>query len=100
MKALIINGSKYEKFNKTCYFFKIQAHAIFFAYRTDVLTIYGVRDMYNYTFHGTISFKDSIKSVVISFGVISIGNNVFSNCTELSSITIPSSVKSIVNFAF
>ena len=47
-----------------------------------------------------ISFNDSIKSVVISYGVGFIGNNAFSNCIELSSISIPNSVISIGNFAF
>ena len=69
---------------------------------TDVLTIYGVGNMYNYTIDSVpwISFKDFMKSVVISYGVESIVNNAFSNRNELSSITIPSSVKSIGNFAF
>ena len=69
---------------------------------TNVLTIYGVGDMYNYTIDSVpwISFNDSIKSVVISYGVGFIGNNAFSNCIDLSSISIPNSVISIGNFAF
>ena len=69
---------------------------------TDVLTIYGVGNMYNYTIDSVpwISFNDHIKSVAISYGVKSIGKNAFSNFTEISSITIPSSVKSIGNSAF
>ena len=69
---------------------------------TNVLTIYGVGDMYNYTIDSVpwISFNDSIKSVVISYGVGFIGNKAFSNCNKLSSITIPSSVIFIGNLAF
>ena len=45
-------------------------------------------------------YKDNIKSVIIEGDVTSIGNNGFSECTELTSVTILSFVKSIGSSAF
>ena len=42
----------------------------------------------------------SLKKVIISDGVASIGNSAFSGCSDLISITIPDSVTSIGNYAF
>ena len=44
--------------------------------------------------------KDYIKKVVIESGVTTIGNDVFSDCTALTSVTIPNSVTTIGNYAF
>jgi len=46
------------------------------------------------------SYKDSIKSIVISNGVTSIGNNAFKSSNNIESITIPSGVTKIGNNAF
>lgn len=77
---------------------------------TGVLTISGTGNMrdytvkqYNsYTFHNT--FLDSndqyVKKLIIDFGVTSIGEYSFYNCTQLESVTIPDSVTSIGYSAF
>ena len=46
------------------------------------------------------NYNNIIKSVVIGYGVTSIGKNTFYDCTSLESITIPSGVTSIGNYAF
>ena len=46
------------------------------------------------------SYSPNITRVIISDGVISIGNCAFLNCNELTSIIIPNSVTSIGNYAF
>ena len=45
-------------------------------------------------------YKGNFTSLVIGEGVASIGNNAFSDCTGLQSVTIPSSVTSIGDYAF
>lgn len=61
------------------------------------------------TFKGTGKMKDFketpyrpvlVKSVVIGEGITSIGNNAFRNCSNLSNISISSTVKEIGNNAF
>lgn len=44
--------------------------------------------------------KTKIKNVTICDGVTTIGNGIFSGCTELESVEIPNSVKNIGNQAF
>ena len=44
--------------------------------------------------------RNVVTEVSIPFGVESIGDDTFNNCTSLKSITIPNSVKSIGKFAF
>ena len=46
------------------------------------------------------SFKEEIKHVVIAQRITTIGNYAFSNCTSLSSITIPDTATTIRNGAF
>ena len=67
-----------------------------------VLTISGTGDMTDYDSWGNAApWKDAtVKSVVISDGVTSIGEYAFSYCTGLTSITIPDSVTSIGYRAF
>ncbi len=77
---------------------------------TGVLTISGTGNMRDYTvkqynsyiFRNT--FLDSndqyVKKLIIDFGVTSIGEYSFYNCTRLESVTIPDSVTSIGGCAF
>ena len=67
-----------------------------------LLTISGAGDMYNYSSQSLAPWIESgleIKTVAIS-GITSIGKHAFENCSNLSSITIPNSVKSIRDYAF
>ena len=47
-----------------------------------------------------ISYREFIKNIVVSEGISSIGNWAFYQCTNLASVTLPSSLKSIGNSAF
>ncbi|MGN0606860.1 MAG: leucine-rich repeat domain-containing protein, partial [Oscillospiraceae bacterium] len=71
---------------------------------TGTLTISGSDDMYNYNNYNNkvrwYDYRESIKSVIIENGIISIGNYAFYDCSNLTSITIPDSVISIGNYAF
>ncbi|MBO4676003.1 MAG: leucine-rich repeat protein [Oscillospiraceae bacterium] len=60
------------------------------------LTISGTGQMYD----TSISTNQTIRSVVISNGVTSIGDCAFQDCTGLTSVTIPDSVTSIGDYAF
>ncbi|MBQ4101101.1 MAG: leucine-rich repeat domain-containing protein [Oscillospiraceae bacterium] len=46
------------------------------------------------------SYRDSIKSIVISEGVTQIGNSAFEKANLLQSVTMPSTITSIGNYAF
>ena len=69
------------------------------------LTISGDGDMTNYLYAYSssatwYSWRLSIETVVIQSGVTSIGDYMFKNCNDLTSIEIPDSVTSIGDFAF
>ena len=74
---------------------------------TGVLTISGTGDMYDYELHNYSGYYSStplkmayIKNIIIESGVTSIGDFVFFNCTNLTSVTISDTVTSIGEFAF
>ena len=72
-------------------------------YEDGTLTISGTGAMKNYNYsdnQSPVYINSSVKKVVIEDGVTSIGNDAFSNCSGLISITIPNSVTSIGNDAF
>ncbi len=67
------------------------------------LTVSGTGEMYEYSGVGAIpwySCRDSIKKVVLSNGITSIGSEAFYRCENLTSVTIPNSVKTIGGMAF
>ena len=69
---------------------------------TGVLTISGTGPTWDRTWEEqqVFTFKYSIKSVVIKYGVTSIGSRLFSGSSNLTSVTIPNSVTSINDDAF
>ena len=68
---------------------------------TGVLTISGTGKMTDYKNVDSPFYNDSrIKSVVIEYGVTSIGYSAFYECTSLTSVTMLDSVTSIGDFAF
>lgn len=70
---------------------------------TGTLTVSGTGDMYDFrdTSLGTnkkapwTNIKDSIKKVIINEGVTGIGQYAFYNCSNLTSVSLPSTVKEI-----
>ncbi len=64
------------------------------------LTVSGTGDMYDFDWSGPWGENSEIKSVVISDGATSIGENAFSYCTGITSVSIPASVSSIGFNAF
>lgn len=75
---------------------------------TGLLTISGSGAMTNFPYdneggRGSSSFfsgQKSIKKIIVNYGVTSIGEGAFSNCTGLTSATIPGSVTSIHDYSF
>jgi hypothetical protein len=70
---------------------------------TGELTISGNGAMGSYLSSSTApwySYRSYIKTATISYGVTTVGQWSFYNCTSLTSVTIPSSVLSIGNYSF
>jgi len=64
-----------------------------------VLTIRGTGDMYDYDSNGESPFTGSIETIIIEPGVTSIGAHAF-QCYGVTSVTVPSTVTKIGDFAF
>ena len=63
---------------------------------TGVLTISGTGKMTDYSYYSSpFRYDTKIRAVTIDYGVTSIGDFAFFNCTSLTSVTIPDSVTSI-----
>lgn len=70
---------------------------------TWVLTISGTGAMSDYGSgdqHTWYDYRDSIKCIIINFGITHIGNYVFKNCRAVTSVEIPKSVTTIGEAAF
>ncbi|MCC8090027.1 MAG: leucine-rich repeat protein [Oscillospiraceae bacterium] len=70
---------------------------------TGVLTISGEGEMDNYSYESGmpwVSSRESITSIIIGNGIISIGSYAFYGCKNVTEVVIPSNVKSIENYAF
>ena len=74
---------------------------------TGTLTISGIGEMNYWNYYHSFtpyapwySYTSFIKTVIIEYGVTTIANDAFFNCTQLKSITIPNSVTAIGNNAF
>ena len=67
---------------------------------TGELVISGTGEMSNYSFMKSPFYKSDIRTVVISEGVSSIGDETFLYCENLENITISDSVNKIGNYAF
>lgn len=69
---------------------------------TGLLTISGTGEMSNYSCYSNPLFYNdsSIKSVVIEYGVTSIGDEAFYGCCNLTSIKIPDSITNVGSEAF
>ena len=66
-----------------------------------VLTISGKGKMYDYSYSNRSPWYDQhIKRIIIDDGVTTIGEDAFSECSELASVTIPNSVTTIGEDAF
>lgn len=69
-----------------------------YSYKDGVLTLSGKGIADNsYT---KLCKKEDVRKLVINQGIIAIGDNAFSNCNNLTSVTIPETVKSIGHVAF
>ena len=110
-----IDTYKSEKFSDVNVKFQAEAmdkcgdHAYWcFESKTRKLTISGTGDMADYEYDDetdTVNspwfvYKDNITSVEIEYGVTSIGDFAFEDCTDLNSVTIPNSVTGIGEWAF
>lgn len=69
-------------------------------YDNEALTISGTGEMVDYTYTGGPWHNFFIRRLIIENGATSIGDYAFSDCTNLTSVTIPDSVASIGDYAF
>ena len=68
---------------------------------TGTLTISGTGDMHDYYDAPWENYKENITSLVLGFGITSIGESAFQNCSNLTGeLVIPNSVTRIGGYAF
>ncbi len=84
--------------------FILKAEPFWWKIEGDTLYIGGNGPMPNYDYNRQkapwSSSKSSIKSIIIQYGIQTIGERAFSDCVNLTNVTIPGSVTSIGNYAF
>ena len=68
--------------------------------RNGSLLLYGTTAMYDYELHAPWADSDKVKEVQIGPSVKSIGDNAFTNCTEIDSIVLPEELERIGKWAF
>lgn len=64
------------------------------------LTISGTGTMYNYSLFGTPWYNLTVKSVIITSDVTTIGNYAFASCRSLITVSLPETLRTIGNSAF
>ncbi|MBQ7580080.1 MAG: leucine-rich repeat domain-containing protein [Clostridia bacterium] len=76
---------------------------VFWSFNSEsgVLTLVGTGATANYEWNSSPFYNNkAIKSIVIGKGITVVGDNLFSSCTKLTSVSIPDSVVRIGNGAF
>ncbi len=69
---------------------------------TDTLTIMGTGEMTDYSksTQPWASFREDIRSVIVSDGITTIGNSAFDGCLNLVTVSLPETLTSIGTYAF
>lgn len=78
-------------------------NGISWQYKSGVLTISGsgvMPDYSDYTKTPWYDYREFIQKIVIADGITQVGNNAFSMCQSVTSITLPNSLTRIGNYAF
>ena len=78
-------------------------NGISWQYKSGVLTISGsgvMPDFSDYTKTPWYDYRNFIQKIVIADGVTAVGNNAFTACQSVTSITLPNSLIRIGNYAF
>ncbi len=97
----IRHWSNTEYPNGTFYRLKLMVYYEYDAI-TKTLKIHGLGAIRDFTYYSMpwISYKESIKNVIIDDSITSIGANAFSGCTSLTSLTLGKSITTIGDNAF
>ena len=82
--------------------FSYAAENISWSFEDGVLSITGAGEMKDYAVSHApwFSVRESIKSVVVSSGVTSIGENAFYDCDSLEAVELPAGITEIGSGAF
>ena len=67
---------------------------------TNIVIEEGIREIYNYYSDGAFEDCTSLTSIKLPSTLRNIGDNTFNNCSSLENVTIPSGVKIIHSFVF